>query len=232
MKHKKRWYRIGFTALLIGVFLLIYWLFRDFFSLERFLRYTHALETLVQKRYGTAVLAYIFAYAFVAAIGLPITIALTMMGGFVFGCLEGFVYTVLASTLGAIVAFVIIRRWASPYIERKYGRFLERFRYYFQRSGVYYIFALQLLPIMPFGAITALAALSSMRLITFTFAIFFASMPVSWIYTCTASHIKALALTGKESGHTGRFLTLFTLLGVIVLVYAFVSTLRAHEKKD
>lgn len=232
MEHGLRWYHFCFAALLCGLIGITYWWMYDFFSFGRFLSFTEYLEHIVQRHHGLAVIAYSAIYALIAAIGIPITVGISIIGGFVFGCLEAFVYSVLASTFGSIIAFVVIRRWASPFIERRYGKFLEKFRYYFQQSAFYYVVALQLLPIVPFGAITALAALSSMHLLSFACALFLGSMPGNWVYACTGSHLKVLARTGMTSSSSNRTLFFFSLLGLAVLVYAFISTFKMWKKKE
>lgn len=90
------------------------------------------------------------------------------VGGYLFGELAGFVYSMTGVVLGSAVAFVASRRFGRPYVERVVPPAkLVRWDAFFGRAGVAGLFGLFLLPTFPDDLLCFVAGLSEVRLRTF-----------------------------------------------------------------
>ena len=105
-------------------------------------------------------------YILVTGMSLPGATLLTLVAGALFGLWLGTLIVSFASTLGATTAFVISRYLFRDATRRKFGKYLTAIDRGVEREGAFYLFALRLVPAVPFFAINlamAQTAISTWR---------------------------------------------------------------------
>jgi len=104
--------RIALLTLILGAMLAVR------YSDASQLLSEEALRQLLQSYGGLAPFIYMLVYTVAPALFLP-GLPITIVGGILFGPFWGVIYTIIGSTLGACVAFVVSRYIAREWVERK-----------------------------------------------------------------------------------------------------------------
>jgi uncharacterized membrane protein YdjX (TVP38/TMEM64 family) len=153
-----------------------------------------------------APLVFMMVYGLAVATSLPGVAVLTMIGGFLFGWLHGTLYVLLAATLAASAVFAFARGPLFKTVHTRASPSVRRFAAGFRRNAVSYVFALHLVPILPYGMIIALPAACGVRLPAFAFSAFFGIVPGTVLLAYLGAHIGG-ALLGSPSFNPASLLT-------------------------
>ena len=106
-------------------------------------------------------------YILSTALSLPGAALLTLLGGALFGVVQGTIIVSFASTIGATLAFLgsrfVLRNW----VQEKFGQYLKSFNDGVEKDGAFYLFTLRLIPVVPFFVINLVMGLTPMKAITF-----------------------------------------------------------------
>lgn len=108
-------------------------------------------------------LAGFFMYVAVAALSLPMAIWLTLAIGALFGFWQGLLMVSFASSVGATLAFLGARWLFGATVQRRFGDRLRVINDGIARDGAFYLFALRLIPVLPFFLVNLLMGLTPMR---------------------------------------------------------------------
>lgn len=141
------------------------------------------LHKTIETSYWKSVLLYIGSLTAVIALCLPAVIPVVIASGYLFGLILGAVYSVIATVLGSLVPFVVVRYVAGSYIKEHYHERLEAFNRSVNTYGASYILILHYLAIVPFFIINTFAALTDMSVLTFVKMTALGTLPVYLIYT-------------------------------------------------
>ncbi len=178
-----------FKRFLIGIlfFILIiavrFFGFHKMVTIEGFKLHREAIKVFVDHYYIGAVLIYIFSYATVVALSLPLALILTVIGGFLFGVTAGVVSVVIGGAIGASIAFLIARYVLRSTIQKKYERRLRKFNREMERYGVWYILGMHLLTVVPFFVINTFAAMTTIPFWKFFIVTICGVLPGALLYT-------------------------------------------------
>ncbi|MEL6928555.1 MAG: VTT domain-containing protein [Cyanobacteria bacterium J06600_6] len=107
-----------------------------------------------------APIIYILLYTCGTLLILPST-PLNITGGAIFGIWWGTFWTTLAALVAAIVAFVFTRTVGKELVSQKLGDRWSVADAEIRHGGLFYMFAVRLLPIIPYGIVNFLAGLTS-----------------------------------------------------------------------
>ena len=145
------WVRL-WPVYLIAAGLIAAWQFGllRFLSLETLQRQNETLQAFVGEHLLIAVLAYIALYALVTLFMLPGAFWITIAGGLVFGLLGGSLATIVGATLGASLLFLAAKTSLGKTLQERAGKFVKRMEAGFRENAISYMFALRLLPVVPF----------------------------------------------------------------------------------
>jgi pyruvate/2-oxoglutarate dehydrogenase complex dihydrolipoamide dehydrogenase (E3) component/uncharacterized membrane protein YdjX (TVP38/TMEM64 family) len=110
---------------------------------------------------------YFAAYVAVTGLSLPGAAVMTLLGGAIFGLVWGTVIVSFASTIGATLAFLASRFLLRDWVQARFGARLKGVNDGIAREGAFYLFALRLVPAIPFVAINLLMGLTPMRVWTY-----------------------------------------------------------------
>lgn len=107
-----------------------------------------------------APVVYIALYIIATVLILPST-ALNLTGGAIFGLWLGTVWTSIAAITAAVISFSYSRNFARQGLVENLARNWRVMDAEVNRGGMLYIFAIRLLPIIPYGLVNFVAGLTS-----------------------------------------------------------------------
>ena len=106
-------------------------------------------------------------YVLVAALSLPGALVMTLAMGALFGLLWGTLLVSFASSIGAMLAFLVSRYLLRDAVQQRFGDKLKAINDGIARDGALYLFTLRMVPVFPFFLINLLMGLTPMRARTF-----------------------------------------------------------------
>jgi len=108
----------------------------------------------------------------------------TIAGAILFGPLVGGIYTILGSMIGAVVCFLIARKYGRPFVEKiTKHEGLESLDYFFEKRGFILTFLLRAVPVVSFGLMSYLFGVTSVRFKDYVLGTFLGLIPVTIFYT-------------------------------------------------
>lgn len=107
-----------------------------------------------------APIIYIIIYIIATLLLIPST-ALNLTGGAIFGLILGLFWTTIAAIIAAIVAFLFTRSIGREAVAKRLAGKWQAMDAEVKRGGLFYMFAIRLLPIMPYGIVNFAAGLTS-----------------------------------------------------------------------
>ncbi|XHU96030.1 MAG: TVP38/TMEM64 family protein [cyanobacterium endosymbiont of Rhopalodia gibba] len=120
------------------------------------------LQVWLNKMGILAPIIYITLYILATLLILPST-PLNLSGGALFGIGWGVFWTTIAAMLAAILSFAFTRTLGRKYVTRKLAKKWEVIDAEIRQGGLFYLFAIRLLPIIPYGIVNFTAGLTSIR---------------------------------------------------------------------
>jgi uncharacterized membrane protein YdjX (TVP38/TMEM64 family) len=132
-----------------------------------------------------------FAVYFVACF-VPGTNGKALFSGWLFGILAGTVLINGASTVAALLMFYVARRYLRSHIESRYAVHLPNIRKRIESEGGAYLFALRLIPFMPYATLNVLMGITPIRARTFWWATQLGLLPSNFVYAWVGASLPGL----------------------------------------
>ena len=123
-----------------------------------------------------APIIYIVLYTVATILILPST-PLNLSGGAIFGIWWGTIWTTIAATIAAVVAFAFTRTIGRELVATKLAGRWEAIDAEMHQGGLFYMFAIRLLPIIPYGLVNFAAGLTSIRFKDYFLGTFAGTLP-------------------------------------------------------
>ena len=120
------------------------------------------LQAYLNKTGIFAPIIYIVIYTICTLLILPST-PLNLTGGAIFGLWKGTLWTTIAALVAAIAAFAFTRTLGRELIAQKLAGRWQAVEAEIRLGGLFYVFAIRLLPIIPYGLVNFVAGLTSIR---------------------------------------------------------------------
>jgi len=155
-------------------------------------------------------LIYIAIYVLATVLILPST-ALNLTAGAIFGLWWGTLWTSIAAILAAVVSFSFTRTVGRDVVALKLGRNFREMDDRFQQGGIFYMFALSLLPIIPYGLVNFTAGLTSIKFRDYFLGTLLGTVPGILPFVMLGSF-------GLRAIQTGEILPLLGALSLIALL--------------
>jgi len=205
------------------------------FSLGCFDSQRSAIESLVASRHVLVAGGFFVLYVIVAALSIPGAAAMTLIGGALFGLVEGTLLVSFASAIGATLAFVMARFVLRDLIQKRFGRKLKAINEGIEKDGAFYLFALRLVPAFPFFVINLVMGLTPMRLPRFYLISQVGMLPGTIVFVNAGTQLSQVdSLSGVLSP---SLIGSFILLGLFPLIarktldfFATRKALRGYDK--
>jgi pyruvate/2-oxoglutarate dehydrogenase complex dihydrolipoamide dehydrogenase (E3) component/uncharacterized membrane protein YdjX (TVP38/TMEM64 family) len=212
--NRTRWILLAAVALaVLAFFALDMGRFLDFDTLKAA---QGEIEAFRDARPILATVLFFTVYVAVTALSLPGATIMTLAGGAVFGLAWGLLLISFASTIGATLAFLIVRFIAREPVQRRYGEKLQAINEGVEREGAFYLFALRLVPVFPFFLINIVMALTPIRAWTFYWVSQVGMLAGTAVYVNAGTQLGLLE--GPEGILSPALIGSFALLGLFPLV--------------
>lgn len=184
-------------------------------------------ETLRQGIEGYAGLApfvYMLIYALAPSLLLP-GLPITIVGGVLFGPFWGVIYTIIGSTIGACLAFLVARYVARDWVETKLkSPKWRRLDEGVEKHGWKVVAFTRLIPLFPFNLLNYAFGLTRIKFLHYAVATFFCMLPACIAFIVFSSSLLDV-IKGKIS------LSFVAGLGLVILVSLMPLLYRRYKKK-
>ncbi len=201
----------------------------EYFSLEEIKQSQSRLQGVYARNPVLAIAVFLGIYIPSVALNLPWALVLGLAGGAVFGPLAGTVVVSFASSIGGLLACMISRYLLAGWVKKKFKDKLERVNQGIAREGAFYLFALRLIPLIPFFAVNMVMGVTAIRLTTFYWVSQLGMLPATAVIVNAGSQISKIeSLSGILSG---KLMLSLALLGILPLAAKrLVSFVRKKKK--
>ncbi|HEY9611530.1 TVP38/TMEM64 family protein [Allocoleopsis sp.] len=153
-----------------------------------------------------APIIYIALYTVATLLILPST-ALNLTGGAIFGPWLGTLWTTIAAIIAAVVSFGFTRTVGRETIARRLAGRWQTMDAEMRQGGLFYMFAIRLLPIIPYGLVNFAAGLTSIRFRDYLLGTVMGTVPGVLPFVMIGS-------SGLQAMKTGNVLPLMGALGL------------------
>lgn len=167
---------------------------------------------------------FFICYLLVAALSIPGATLLTVLGGALFGLVEGTVLVALAATSGATLAMLMSRYLLHDWVQRRFGRMMATVNRGMERDGARYLFALRLTPVVPFFVINLLMGLTTISIGRYFMVSLIGMLPAIVVYLNAGRELSRLQ-TLADVLSPGMML-MFALIGLLPLASRWLAGKR------
>ena len=157
-----------------------------------------------------APIIYVLLYTIGTLLILPST-PLNLTGGAIFGIGWGTLWTTVAAIIAAITAFAFTRTVGRELIAQKLAGRWEAIDAEMREGGLFYMFAIRLLPIIPYGLVNFAAGLTSIRFRDYLTGTILGTLPGVLPFVMMGSGLQALS-----EGNILPLMFAFTLTAILV----------------
>ncbi len=208
---------------LLWILLAIACLLLTWFSIQTLGGYKPAqLQALIQKAGLWAPLGYIALYAVGTLALLPST-PLNISGGLLFGPWWGILWTSMGAVVAAAIAFFFSRTVGRPTMEKRLAGRWQTMDAEIHRGGLFYMFAIRLIPVMPYGIVNFAAGLTSIRFRDFLIGTILGTVPSVLPFVLVGS-------SGVKALSTGNLWPLLGALGLTGALLLFSTWFKAQRR--
>lgn len=139
----------------------------QYFTLEFIKSQQAAFQTYYTGNPVVTILLFMAAYITVTALSLPGAAIMTLLAGALFGLFTGTILVSFASTIGASLAMIVSRFLLKDWVQNKFKDKLSVINEGIKKDGLFYLFTLRLVPIVPFFVINIVMGLMPIRVFSF-----------------------------------------------------------------
>ena len=157
-----------------------------------------------------APIVYILLYTCGTLLILPST-PLNLTGGAIFGIWWGTLWTTIAALVAAIAAFAFTRTIGKEFVSRKLGKRWHTVDMEISQGGMFYMFAIRLLPIIPYGIVNFVAGLTGIKFRDYLLGTLLGTLPGVLPFVMMGAGITELS-----QGNILPLMAAFTLTGILV----------------
>jgi len=178
------------------------------------------------REYWWGPVGFIIIYGIGCIFALPGSL-LTLCGGAIFGVAWGTVYNILASNLGATLAFLMARYFGRDFVARLMKGRIESFDEKVAGHGLRFIFTLRLIPIVPFNGLNFGSGLSRIKYRDYLLGSVLGMLPGTFIYTYFAD-----ALLSGVTGSGKKAMTNLIIASSLLILISLVPTIYKKFKRS
>lgn len=155
--------------LIITIFIAVFFIFdlQQYFTLEYFKAQQTQIIAFYHHHPWQTALMFFTLYVIVTGLSLPGAALMTLVAGAIFGLLIGTLVVSFASSLGATLAFLVSRYLFRDTVQQRFRRQLGPINRGMEKEGAFYLFALRLVPALPFFVINLVMGLTPIKTWTF-----------------------------------------------------------------
>ncbi|MBD2196125.1 MULTISPECIES: TVP38/TMEM64 family protein [Calothrix] len=169
-----------------------------------------------------APVTYVIIYVVATILVLPST-ALNLTGGAIFGPWLGTCWTSTGAIVAAIAAFIFARTIGYNAVAKRLAGRWQAIDAEIRQGGVYYMFAIRLLPIMPYGLVNFAAGLSSVSFKDYLIGTILGTVPSVLPFVLLGS-------SGLKAIRTGEVMPLVGALALLGMLVAGSTWYRRRRR--
>ncbi|MDZ8106401.1 MAG: TVP38/TMEM64 family protein [Nostoc sp. DedQUE12a] len=168
-----------------------------------------------------APIIYILVYVVATVLILPST-ALNLTGGAIFGPVLGTIWTSLAAIIAAIVSFTFTRTIGREAVAKRLAGKWQAMDAEVRRAGLFYMFAIRLVAVMPYGLVNFTAGLTSVSFKDYVIGTSLGTVPGVLPFVLLGSY-------GLKAFSTGDFLPIILALSLTGMLVAAATWYRRRR---
>lgn len=173
-------------------------------------------------------LLFFVVYVVATALSFPGASILTLAAGAMFGLGWGFVVVSFASSLGALLAFLVARYLLRDAIQARFGKRLAPINEGMARDGTFYLLTLRLVPVFPFWLVNLLCGLTPIGAARYYVVSQIGMLPGTLVYVNAGTQLGAIQTPGDIL--SPALLGSFVLLGIFPLLAKWLVGLLQRRK--
>jgi len=161
---------------------------------------------------------YFFAiYIFLTSLSLPVAFILGLLSGMLFDIYHAVLIVSFASSIGATLAFLLSRFLFKDYFQGVFNNQYEKINKGFMKNGVYYLYALRMIPIFPYFIINLTFGLTTMKTNIFYIVSQIGMFPMTLLVILMGKEMLNMLTT--DVAINSNIIILLLLLGLLPLVF-------------
>ncbi len=163
-----------------------------------------------------SIFVFLTLYISITGLLIPGSSILSLAAGALFGFTTGVIIVSFASTIGASISFLLVRFFLRDYVQSRFKVKLESINKELKKGGIFYLFSLRLIPVIPFVLVNILMALTPIRLSTFYIGSQLGMIPGTMVFVNAGLQLSQIE--SLKDIFSWKILLSFIALGIIPLV--------------
>ena len=200
----------------------------QYFSLDYLKSQHQQLVSFAEENRALALSGFFLLYVAVAALSLPGASILTLAAGAIFGFLTGVILASFASTIGATLAFLFSRFMFRDSVQKKFASYLQTINNGIEEEGMFYLFTLRLIPIVPFFVVNLLMGLTTIKTVAFALVSQVGMLPGTAVFVNAGNQLAQI--DSLKDILSPSLLAAFALLGIFPIVAKKLIELYKKKK--
>lgn len=165
-------------------------------------------------------LVYFAVYVVATAASIPGAVILTLAAGAIFGFWTGLLLVSFASSLGALLAFLVARYLLHDTVQKRFARALTPINEGVKRDGLFYLLTLRLVPAFPFWLVNILMGLTPMSAPRYYIVSQLGMLPGTAVFVLAGTQLASIETPGDVL--SPALLASLILLGTFPLMAKFI----------
>jgi len=150
-----------FLGIVVLILLVLSFTGTDFLSFLN--QHNLLIKDFIQEQPQYSKIYFFIIYTIMAAISLPVAGLLGLLSGMIFDFVDALILVSFASTIGALLSFLLSRYLFQGYFRSKYIDQYNIINNGFIKNGVMYLFALRMCMFFPYFLVNALTGLTTVK---------------------------------------------------------------------
>lgn len=185
----------------------------EYFSLSYLQEQRQKLLDFYHTNPAITILVFVLIYIALTGLSIPSATALTLLAGAIFDLVVGVIVVSISSVVGASIAFVFARYLFRDLVRRKFPEQLETINRGIEKDGAFYLFAVRLVPVIPYFVVNVAMSLTVIRLRTYFWVSYVGMIAATIVFVNAGSQLGQLeSISGILSP---------TLIGSLALLAVF-----------
>lgn len=177
---------------------------------------------------GFALGVFFVGYVLATAVSIPGAAILTLAAGALFGFWVGLLVVSFASSLGALLAFLVARYLLHDAVQTRFAKTLAPINEGVKHDGVFYLLTLRLVPVFPFWLVNLVMGLTPMATARYYLTSQVGMLPGTAVFVLAGTQLATIQSLGDVLS-PGMVASL-VLLGIFPLVAKFVVGFLKRKK--
>lgn len=219
-----RFFRFAALAILF-LFIIFTFFFKDILSINNIQLHEMVIFNFVENNFILTVILFFLISSLFVNSPIPFATAIELIGGYLFGFVNGVIFNIIAMTLGSVVGYFIASVLFRDFIEKTFKKNIKKLQKRIRKHGVSYLISLRFVLAIPYFFINYAAGSARMSFYKFFIATIIGVVPSAIIYAYGGSTIREIG-TMDDLFHP-KVLVIIALLVIFSLIPVWI---RLYKK--